>query len=214
MEAKNAAKIENELAKYHPQKFITKLSINFPLISVLGNRKAYTVEPAIDVSFLYCISEKEENNLKIWLGLRSANFTGSGIQDGIAGRYNFLFLGPAFAIGKSQESLKPDPIDKTSAGKKEDFVVKAKKYSKQEGWLVLGGFGVKQVGGTTDKSHGHINNDFNANLRPFFKGFGSFIELNYVQLFYDAFSVHYNVGIQQSQNHYFYWIGLGVGGWY
>lgn len=208
-------KLVKEATKPRNLNFGLQISLLYPHATVSSPRSDYLAEITSHFLMFYRTEKKLSEDLDIrWLlGFRMASFAGSGIEDGIPGRFGFTYVGPILGIGRigppsEEEGAKDPAVTSEELAGRVFFPVR-------QGWHVLTGISwLSRVGSHDPSVDDVVGKDFVTSTKPVRDGSGLWIEASYFRIYYGAIGVNLIAGIQMGEGKRFEWVGIGMTGWY
>lgn len=228
---KRDQKLMEETFKPRNLKYFMDMMVVYPHVLTKGNRKNYQLEPTVHTKFFLRHSlDIPIDKWQLWYGARFAAFSGSGIYNGVPGRFGFFYFGPMLAFGKieSMETLRVKSIsdqpkaanseDQRKAGSRlvedeEEEKTSDDGFPSRDGWFVAGGVAAQNRVGYPANSEKTVDDDLNTKSIAFDSP-GVWIEANYVRIYFGALSFNVSLGAQAGKGKTFLWLGLGGAGWY
>ncbi len=212
---KRNEKLLEETNKPRNLKMFIDCTLVYPRVLTKGNRKNYQVEPTAHTHFyLRMLPDKPINEWQLWYGGRLASFTGSGIYEGVPGRFGFLYAGPLIAIGSVDLFVKSDPNKPKRAnvavGEEADDDVT---FPSRDGWFFASGIAAQNRIGVPANPEREVSDDLNTKSVAFDSP-GLWFEATYVRIYFGAVSFNISIGAQAGRGKTFLWGGLGAAGWY
>lgn len=199
----NSTKIKEILEKVNSKaniSYLNSMSLNLSALKTTGSkRKHFVSEPGVIINqefSLFKVNEEDLSTCHFWLGLRIANFSGSGMYQDHFTRFSYLYLGPSFTFRWVQSEIE------------EKFTLFQR--------AISASFGVSSLIPTEkiQSSSKESDKEFNGSSKIFFDSPGFWIELSYINFLNNIFGTHVSLGAQLGYEKIFLYTGFGVSSFY
>lgn len=212
-----------ESLKDRPLTLMFEVSLIYPKIIVTGVRKSYVADMSSHFQVVTrMFPSLPATDLQLWYGLRLAPFAGYGVYKGVPGRFGFTYLGPIIGVGNLVQRYGERP---SSASEGETDTKAARQIDHGEsavasnegivrwGYLWTLGIAAQSRVGYATRYDESVDDDFNS------KGFamdapGVWSEIRLLSVHYGALGYNAFIGGQAGKGKQFYWVGMGLAGWY
>jgi hypothetical protein len=189
---------------------MVQMGLVVPWVWTHPPRSYFTTDLTTHVTALFRLRTTRPNEaVQGWMGARMAPFSGSGSVDGLGGRYNLYYWGPAFAIGRVT-----DLISKERDREKIRIEETHDRYPIRTVWFLSGGIGIPSVLAAMDPTTEKQTKELASSKGPYVGGTAVWAEFMYGRIYYGTVGVQPTVGFQYNPGMSFAWVSLSVGGWY
>ena len=192
-----------------PQALLMELALAVCGVATRGDRQGYTCDPTVHFNvFLRYHPSRPPDRTGLWYGLRVAPFVGTGFYKNRPGAYGSTYFGPMVGVGKIDRQPVDDGTARAASATGEPEIPSG------SGWLVGAGIAwASQIGHGGPEIADDDKDDFRTK-KTTFDAPGSWLEARYLHVLYGALALDGLAGFQAGRGKTFYYVGLGVGGWY
>jgi hypothetical protein len=201
------SKLLTEMIEPRPNNFLLSLNLVYPLAQVTGPREEYIFEPSTVISAFLRIGQiKVYTDFVVWTGFRMANFAGTGIYDGVPGRFGFSYFGPMIGVGR----IDPAPASLPREASKPD-TDPGKFLSSRGGAFFVAGVAAQSRFAETFAGAETPKEDLNE-MPAGLDAPGIWGEGHYAWIHYGALSFNFLAGVQLGAGKTIVYFGGGIGG--
>lgn len=198
--------LQQEAAQPRSLRLAFQVNLVLPFISTSGNREHYTADLTSHFHVFYRNTAKAEpNKYQLYWGFRIAPFSGSGIHEGIPGRYGLTYFGPSVGIGNFFSLNLRNNRSSIRGG--------SHSFPKKKIWFAMAGIAVRNQLGSTEHAGIDESNDFKTKKGSQLEASGFWFELSHHTIHFGALGVSYSFGIQTAHEKNFAWISIGSSAW-
>jgi hypothetical protein len=187
-----------------PMRYALLLSLYGTKLQTSGNkRRDYHSDPSVSFHGMYRTGE-DSDGWKLWAGVRTISFQGSGTYQDDHGSFAFLYWGPSLNFGH----IEPGPLTSTK-----DVSKNRELLAGRASYFISTGISAQFSIGRQDDESDVPAEDFDRRDLAFDSP-GVWLELSYHHIKFNAISWGGTIGVQAGEEKLFYYAGLNVGAWH